>query len=190
MAPCLLWERLKDFIALGDNSVSTAICAECLFSLSSTLLPLSHFLCLLLLIRDATQHLGSFMSPALAPSACKDRAVQHCGTLEQLCCPVSADADQSALLESSLQGLQQGSVCVQALPVARCCRMDWCEHLTAPPGTAACSEDGAVAESSRLPRFSTSDCSEEVSSRAVRGLLDLSIQYSPLGQQPFQLSDP
>lgn len=69
MAPCLLWERLKDFIALGDNSVSTAICAECLFSLSSTLLLLSHFLCLLLPIREATRHLGSSMSPALAPSA-------------------------------------------------------------------------------------------------------------------------
>lgn len=31
MAPSLLWERLKGFIALGDNSVSTAICAECSF---------------------------------------------------------------------------------------------------------------------------------------------------------------
>lgn len=132
--------------------------------------------------------LGEFHVPCSC-SQCRDRAVQHCGTLEHCssASPVSADADQSALLEPNLQGLQPGSVCVQALPVSRCCRMDWCEHLTAPLCTAACSEDAAVAESSRFS--STPDCSEEVSSRAVRGLLGLTIQFSPSGQQPFQLSD-
>lgn len=105
MAPCLLWERLKGFIALGDNSVSTDICAESSFSLSSTLLPLSLFaFCCSSEVLPSTW--GAPCPLLLLPVPAGTGLCSSAGTLEHCSSAnaVSADADQAALGGFDLQG--------------------------------------------------------------------------------------
>lgn len=159
MVPCLLWERPRGFIALGDNSVSAAISAECSFSLSpAPTLTLSLLFAAHLRCHPAPGELHVPRSCSCSCSQClQGQGCAAVWTLE-LCKPCFCSADQEPWEDpASKRGPGGAGLC--------CAQQDGCDGPTAPAHRAACSRDSAGAGSSRLSTLSsTSDCSEKGSS--------------------------